>query len=388
MILRRRRKCHQPKGSRRPVHLAQHLVDVGDGDGDRDGLAVLLGHHEPGGVEDELHLLGVVVEVLLGVGREAPVRRPRRVVDVGEAVHVAPQRAPRHLADVHAVLGLDLLGELEDDRQDLLAVGDVELPHPQVHRLLEPGLLAARRVVGRVPGLLDHRLAVVALDEHAVLVVDAEVHRPDHQVAAALAQPALRRREQRRQDLGVVLELEEAEHPPAVVLVGVEGVVDLRADAPDHAPVAPGAEELRVAVLEEGVLAAAEEQPALQAQRGAPVRRGRVQPVRELDELAQLLAAPRRASRPRTRRRTLHARDLDRRLRQGPRQRARGAAARGARGRHRPLLPHRRGPARARRGDGGRPADHAGLQQLPRPHGRRARHAGRARRAGALRHRA
>ena len=49
-------------------------------------------------------------------------------------------------------------------------------------------------------------------------------------------------------------------------------------------------EQLRVAVLEEGVLAAAEEQPALDAQRGDPVRRGRVQPVRELDELAQLLA--------------------------------------------------------------------------------------------------
>ena len=50
-------------------------------------------------------------------------------------------------------------------------------------------------------------------------------------------------------------------------------------------------EQLRVAVLEERVLAAAEEQPALDAQRGDPVRRGRVQPVRELDELAQLLAA-------------------------------------------------------------------------------------------------
>ncbi len=67
-------------------------------------------------------------------------------------------------------------------------------------------------------------------------------------------------------------------------------MVDLGADAPDDAPVAPRAEQLRVAVLEEGVLAAAEEQPALDAQRGDPVRRGRVQPVRELDELAQLLA--------------------------------------------------------------------------------------------------
>src|SRR3954467_8586371 len=278
------------EGQQAPVHPAQDLVDVGHGDGDGDGLAVLLGHHEPGRVEDELQLLGVVVEVLLGVRREAPVVRPGRVVDVGEAIHVASQRAARHLADLHAVLGPDLLGELEDDRDDLLAVGDVELPHPQVHGLLEPGLLATRHVVGRVPGLLDHRLAVVALDEDAVLVVDAEVHGADHQVAAALAQPAFGRGEQRRQDLRVVLELEEAEHPPAVALVGVECVVDLGADTPHHAALAPRAEQLRVAVLEEGVLAAAEEQPALDAQRGDPVRRGRVQPVRELDELAQLLA--------------------------------------------------------------------------------------------------
>jgi 8-amino-7-oxononanoate synthase len=141
-----------------------------------------------------------------------------------------------------------------------------------------------------VPGLADHRLALVALHDDPALVVHREVHRADHVVAAVGPQPALRGRQQRRQDLRVVLELEEAEHPPAVVLVGVERVVDLGADAPHDAPVAPRAEQLRVAVLEEGVLAAAEEQPALDAQRGDPVRRGRVQPVRELDELAQLLA--------------------------------------------------------------------------------------------------
>jgi hypothetical protein len=41
---------------------------------------------------------------------------------------------------------------------------------------------------------------------------------------------------ERRQDLGVVLELEEAEHAPAPVVVGVEQVVELGADAADHAP--------------------------------------------------------------------------------------------------------------------------------------------------------
>ena len=68
-------------------------------------------------------------------------------------------------------------------------------------------------------------------------------------LAAAAAQPRLGGGEQRRQDLGVVLELEEAEHPRRVAVVGVAGVVDLGADAPHDAPVAPGQEQLGVAVL-------------------------------------------------------------------------------------------------------------------------------------------
>ena len=66
-----------------------------------------------------------------------------------------------------------------------------------------------------------------------------------------------------------------------------------------------------------------------------------------------------------------------RRLRQGPRPRARRAAAGRARGRLAAVLPLARGPAAARRRDGGRRADHARLQQLPRPDRRRARRRGR-----------
>ena len=52
------------------------------------------------------------------------------------------------------------------------------------------------------------------------------------------------------------------------------------------------------------------------------------------------------------------------------------------------LLPRAGGPDAARRRDGGQAPDHARLQQLPRAHRRRARQAGRARRAQPLRHRA
>ena len=102
-----------------------------------------------------------------------------------------------------------------------------------------------------MPRLADHRLELEALDQHAALVVHREVHRADHPVAPALAQPAGGRVEQRPHHLDVVLQLEEAEHAPGVPLVLVEGAVDLGADAAHHAPVAPGQEELRLAVLEE-----------------------------------------------------------------------------------------------------------------------------------------
>jgi hypothetical protein len=81
------------------------------------------------------------------------------------------------------VARLDLLGEVEDHLKHLRPVGDVQLPHQQVDRLAEAGFLGPLGVVRRVPRLLDHRLALEALDQHARLVVDREVHRPDHVVA-------------------------------------------------------------------------------------------------------------------------------------------------------------------------------------------------------------
>ena len=75
----------------------------------------------------------------------------------------------------------------------------------------------------------------------------------------------------------------------------VVGVVDVRADPPDDAAVAAGEEQLRLAVLEERVEARAQEQPALDPQRGRPLGRGSMQPVRELDELPSVPARAERA---------------------------------------------------------------------------------------------
>ena len=79
--------------------------------------------------------------------------------------------------------------------------------------------------------------------------------------------------------------------------------------------------------------------------------------------------------------------DHDRRFRQGPRPRARGDAARRAGGGSGPVLPPPGVAGGARGRDGGRAADHARLEQLPRADRRSARAPGRPRRARALRHR-
>ena len=104
-----------------------------------------------------------------------------------------------------------------------------------------------------------------------------------------LGQPAAGGVEQRARDLGVVLELEEAEHAgianPAHPVLGVVGLVDLRADAPDDALAAARDELLRLGVLEVRVQLAAVEELALEADRGDPLLGGSMQAERELDEL-------------------------------------------------------------------------------------------------------
>jgi hypothetical protein len=123
-----------------------------------------------------------------------------------------------------------------------------------------------------VPVREDDRRALVALDQQAALVVGREVHRTDHPVAAAFAQPGLRRAKQCVRRLARVLAFEEAEHPPAVVLELVEAVVDVRGDAPDRLAVAPGEEVLGLGVLEERVALAVEPLADVHRERRDPAR--------------------------------------------------------------------------------------------------------------------
>ena len=88
------------------THALQDLVYVQHGDRHANHLArvAALGHHEPVPVVDELQLARVGVEVALAVGREAPVIRPGRVVDLGEGVELGAQLQAAHRAHADVVL--------------------------------------------------------------------------------------------------------------------------------------------------------------------------------------------------------------------------------------------------------------------------------------------
>jgi hypothetical protein len=170
----------------------------------------------------------------------------------------------------------------------VLDLVEAQLPHVEVHGLSQAPSLQQFQVVGVVPALEDQRLALVALDQQAALVVGREVHRADHAVAAPVAQPVPRGVEQGRGRLGIVLALEEPEQAPVVALELVEVMVDVGADPPDRLPVAQRQEELGLRVVEERILPAIEECPALGDERWDPVRLVTIEPHRKLYEAREV----------------------------------------------------------------------------------------------------
>ena len=240
-----------------------------------------------------------------------------------------------------------------------------------------------------MPGLLDHRDALEALDHHAALVVDREVHRADHVVAPVARAATPRRR-------------------PAAA-AGSRG-----------RPRAPGSRTCPSGCR--GWALKASSYWALMRPTTRPSRRARNSCASPWEKKAfrRRFRNSRRSSRSggtqtpevewsrygssmnsfRSRREATGwtATDTERHPTHMPtaidvfekvRGHERSEQLRAAR--EADLLPYFRrleSPAAPGRGDGGRRADHARLQQLPRPDRRRARHAGGARRARALRDRA
>ena len=125
-----------------------------------------------------------------GVGHEVPVPRPGGVVDLDEA--------SMSLRSWRRRIGRTRIPCSDSTFSASSQITGRTLSRPETSRLhisrsialLKPGRLEQPRVVGGVPGRQDDRRQLVALDQHPALVVGREVHRPDHALAAALAQPA------------------------------------------------------------------------------------------------------------------------------------------------------------------------------------------------------
>ncbi len=134
---------------------------------------------------------------------------------------------------------------------------------------------------------------VEPLDQDATLVVHGKARGPHHALLAACAHPSLGGAEECVQDLLVVLELEKAEPAPVLLLVLVERVVDLGADASHHTSVAPSEEVFGFAVAEERVHPATQEHATLDLQGRHPQGVVRVQAEGEVDERFQVPPHPR-----------------------------------------------------------------------------------------------
>ena len=124
-------------------------------------------------------------------------------------------------------------------RSDSAVVGLVEMPGPQVHGLLPAVIDPERLVVPRVLRGEQGGGIVEAVDEQPQLVVGGEVGRTDARVGPVIGRPAARRVEQGAGHGRVVERVEEADPPPADLLVLVEERVDAGADPPDR-PAAAG----------------------------------------------------------------------------------------------------------------------------------------------------
>ena len=199
-----RRKCHQPNGSSRPFICFSTWLKSGSGERDADGLAVLLGDHGPVLVEDELELLGVVRRDLgLVVRARSPSCAPRpRCRSRAKTVDVAcAGRACASCRSVMPCSGSHVSASVPDHRHARsrgrrCGAPTSAGPSPSS----SPAALEQPLVVGRVPGLAGSSAACSKPSiSDAALVVHREVHRADHAVAAALAQPGLGGGEQRRQ---------------------------------------------------------------------------------------------------------------------------------------------------------------------------------------------
>ena len=259
-----------PRRERIAVDVFQRLVDVGQGQREADGLAIfVLDEVDEVRVGERLEAFGHEVELLVGHGHEAPVLLPRLVVNVANLLDLAVEVFHVHVAYGQPLFFQHVLGDFAQtaDIDHLL----VDVPCKQL--LADPvtAVQAQVVVIRRVIEHEEHRRAVVALRQHAALVVHRGTHRPAHRVEALALEPHGGGLEKRVGNLLVVHALEKSPETYLVVVNLVVTTVLDRGDGARHGAILPGGEHRQIGMFVERIALGVERLHVVRNHRRHPV---------------------------------------------------------------------------------------------------------------------
>ena len=235
------------KGQQFAAQVTGGLVEVGQGDDKRHGLAIVLGNldilirHQFGQGGDGLHPLR------LGQGHKAPVVLP------GIVEHVAHDGGV--LRQVLAPQGAHpdpLRGPLRQPRHDARRI---EIRANMIGQQVLDPTVALRFHLRTVPGPgVSHQYeggSRKALHQQAHFLIDMQVEGPAHPLHALAPQPVLGGAEQGREYPGVVLGLQHAEVARRVAMLAQVQLIHLGRDPPHRNAIAAGDPGLHAGVFEE-----------------------------------------------------------------------------------------------------------------------------------------
>jgi hypothetical protein len=240
---------------------------------------------------DGLELLGQIVELGVGHGDVPPVRVPCGVVQHADACHFGLELLEVERPDLDLV---PLRQPARDPLEPLRDTVGLMVVRDEVLRLREAVPLDQIGVPWRVIRHHHDRRRVEPLHEQPAFLVHGETGRPSHDRQPARCEPRRDGGEQRGRDLGLALALEESEESRSVVVLGeVRIVLDGRDPPHDLSRVVPRQKELDLGVLMKRVVLV-EHVRDIAPERRDPERIVAIQPVRQLDERAEIGSPPHR----------------------------------------------------------------------------------------------
>jgi hypothetical protein len=166
-------------------------------------------------IVDKLQRLRHELEFAVCHGNEAPVLFPRGIVDFEDPVHFAPEIILVEGTDAQRQAFFKRFSDTDH------AIRELPLEHLIGYHVLclqHPPRFHESIIVRRVVRHHEHRRRIEALDQHADLVIDGEVHRPANGIEAARLQKTARVVEERAGNIRVVDRIEESEESDFVLM--------------------------------------------------------------------------------------------------------------------------------------------------------------------------